>query len=114
MQPKPGFCTEYSNTKRDPQGVVSSAGSANGAWPSPKLPPGRSAGPGPSTRPGLSGLAPAGEQQKQLLDGLAATVPMKRLGQPDEIANAVLFPASDQSTFMTGAERFVDGGQAQI
>jgi NAD(P)-dependent dehydrogenase (short-subunit alcohol dehydrogenase family) len=64
--------------------------------------------------PGLAGLAPAGEQQRQMLDGLAASVPMKRLGHPDEIANAVLFLASDQSSFMTGAELFVDGGQVQI
>lgn len=69
--------------------------------------------PGPVDTPGLAGLAPAGEQA-QLLDGLAATVPMKRLGHPDEIANAVLFLASDQSSFMTGAELFVDGGQIQV
>ncbi len=70
--------------------------------------------PGPIETPGLAGLAPEGEQQRQLLDGLAASVPMKRLGQPDEVANAVLFLASDQSSFMTGAELFVDGGQIQI
>ena len=70
--------------------------------------------PGPIDTPGLAGLAPEGEQQRQMLDGLAASVPMKRLGHPDEIANAVLFLASDESSFMTGAEVFVDGGQVQI
>jgi NAD(P)-dependent dehydrogenase (short-subunit alcohol dehydrogenase family) len=69
--------------------------------------------PGPIDTPGLSGLAPAGEQ-RDLLDGLAASVPMKRLGHPDEVANAVVFLASEQSSFMTGAELFVDGGQIQI
>jgi NAD(P)-dependent dehydrogenase (short-subunit alcohol dehydrogenase family) len=70
--------------------------------------------PGPVDTPGLSGLAPAGEQQQQLLDELAASVPMKRLGHPDEVAAAVLFLASDQSSFMTGTELFVDGGQLGI
>ena len=70
--------------------------------------------PGPTETPGLAGLVPEGEGRRELLDGLAASVPMKRLGRPDEIAEAVLFLASDQSSFMTGAELFVDGGQVQI
>ncbi|NTY58378.1 SDR family oxidoreductase [Mycolicibacterium sphagni] len=69
--------------------------------------------PGPVETPGLKGLAPDGEHQG-LLDAQAATVPMGRIGQPDEIASAVLFLASDQSSFMTGAELFVDGGSRQV
>ena len=69
--------------------------------------------PGPVETPGLKGLAPQGQHQA-LLDGEAATVPMGRIGQPDEIASAVLFLASDQSSFMTGAELFVDGGSRQL
>lgn len=69
--------------------------------------------PGPIKTPGLTGLAPEGQQQ-QLLDQLAAGVPMKRLGRADEIASAVLFLASDQSSYMTGAELAVDGGKLQL
>jgi NAD(P)-dependent dehydrogenase (short-subunit alcohol dehydrogenase family) len=39
---------------------------------------------------------------------------MGRLGHPDEIASAVLFLASNQSSFMTVAELFIDGGEVQI
>jgi NAD(P)-dependent dehydrogenase (short-subunit alcohol dehydrogenase family) len=69
--------------------------------------------PGPVETPGLRGLAPSGQEQA-LLDGEAAKVPLGRLGQPSEIAAAVLFLASDQSSFMTGGEIFVDGGTEQI
>jgi NAD(P)-dependent dehydrogenase (short-subunit alcohol dehydrogenase family) len=69
--------------------------------------------PGPIETPGLKELAPAGQEQ-QILDAQAAAVPMGRVGQPDELANAVLFLASDQSSFMTGSEIVVDGGANQI
>ncbi|WNG83689.1 SDR family oxidoreductase [Mycobacterium sp. ITM-2016-00316] len=69
--------------------------------------------PGPIETPGLAGLAEPGHEQ-DLLDGMAAGVPMKRLGHVDEIASAVLFLASDQSSYMTGAELAVDGGQLQL
>ena len=46
--------------------------------------------------------------------GLAASVPMNRLGRPEELADAVVFLASDRSSFMTGAEIYVDGGASQV
>jgi NAD(P)-dependent dehydrogenase (short-subunit alcohol dehydrogenase family) len=69
--------------------------------------------PGPVETPGLKGLAPKGQEQ-ELLQGEAAKVPMGRLGRPAEIAAAVLFLASDESSFMTGSELFVDGGAEQL
>jgi NAD(P)-dependent dehydrogenase (short-subunit alcohol dehydrogenase family) len=71
--------------------------------------------PGPVKTPGLVGLAgPDAAQQRGLLDYMAAQVPIGRVGDPDEIAKAVAFLASDDSSFMAGAELFVDGGQAQV
>jgi NAD(P)-dependent dehydrogenase (short-subunit alcohol dehydrogenase family) len=45
---------------------------------------------------------------------MAAQVPLGRVGNPEEIANAVLFLASDEASFIAGAEFFVDGGMAQV
>jgi NAD(P)-dependent dehydrogenase (short-subunit alcohol dehydrogenase family) len=45
---------------------------------------------------------------------IVSTVPMGRMGEPDEVAKAALFLASDDSSFVTGIELFVDGGRAQI
>ncbi|MFC4243206.1 SDR family NAD(P)-dependent oxidoreductase [Gryllotalpicola reticulitermitis] len=69
--------------------------------------------PGPTETPGLVGLA-APEHRQALLDNFAAEIPLGRVGKPEEIANAALFLASDQSSFVNGIELFVDGGVAQV
>jgi NAD(P)-dependent dehydrogenase (short-subunit alcohol dehydrogenase family) len=69
--------------------------------------------PGPIDTPGLDALAHSGAGE-QLKAGLIASAPLGRLGMADEIAKAVVFLASDDSSFITGTELFVDGGVAQI
>ncbi|GAA4567677.1 SDR family NAD(P)-dependent oxidoreductase [Planotetraspora kaengkrachanensis] len=70
--------------------------------------------PGPVDTPGFSGLAPDEEQAEQLKGYMASQVPMGRMGRPEEVADAVLFLASGQSTFVTGSNLYVDGGLNQI
>ena len=70
--------------------------------------------PGPIATPGLDGLAQTEGVGDQLTASLLASVPLGRLGAPDEIASAAVFLASDDSSFITGTEMFVDGGAAQI
>jgi NAD(P)-dependent dehydrogenase (short-subunit alcohol dehydrogenase family) len=71
--------------------------------------------PGPVKTPGLVGLAgPDVAQQQGLLDYMATQVPIGRVADPDEIAKAVAFLASDDASFVVSAELFVDGGQAQV
>ncbi|QIB47887.1 SDR family oxidoreductase [Streptomyces aureoverticillatus] len=70
--------------------------------------------PGPTDTPGLSGLAPDPEQAADLRQHLAAQVPLGRLAHPEEIAAAVAFLASGQSSFITGSSLYVDGGMNQI
>jgi NAD(P)-dependent dehydrogenase (short-subunit alcohol dehydrogenase family) len=69
--------------------------------------------PGPTRTPGLLGIALPG-QEEALVDRMASDVPLGRIGDPDEIAQAAVFLASDAASFVNGAELFVDGGQAQI
>jgi NAD(P)-dependent dehydrogenase (short-subunit alcohol dehydrogenase family) len=70
--------------------------------------------PGPIATPGLDMvLGPTG-QQDAIVDGMISQLPLGRIGQTEEVAAAALFLASDESSFMTGGEMFVDGGFAQV
>lgn len=70
--------------------------------------------PGVTDTAGLNELFGGGEQAEGIKDYLASQIPAGRVGQPEEIAKAVLFLASDDASFVNGVELFVDGGQAQI
>jgi NAD(P)-dependent dehydrogenase (short-subunit alcohol dehydrogenase family) len=70
--------------------------------------------PGPIETPGLGNLLAATEEGRQRLKMLSGSVPLGRLGTPEEVAKAVVFLASDDSSFITGTELFVDGGMAQV
>src|SRR5260370_3038678 len=64
--------------------------------------------PGPTDTPQVT------RQPADAIAWIVSTIPMGRMGEPDEIAKAALFLASDDSSFVTGIELFVDGGRAQI
>jgi NAD(P)-dependent dehydrogenase (short-subunit alcohol dehydrogenase family) len=64
--------------------------------------------PGPIRTPLVS------RQSADVIARIVSTVPMGRMGEPDEVAKAALYLASDDSSFVTGIELFVDGGRAQI
>jgi NAD(P)-dependent dehydrogenase (short-subunit alcohol dehydrogenase family) len=70
--------------------------------------------PGTIDTPGLNSLlasSEAGEQRKKMI---STAIPLGRLGKPDEIAAAVAFLASDDASYITGTELFIDGGFAQV
>ena len=71
--------------------------------------------PGATHTPGLVELAGTDpEAQQALVDYLASRIPLGRIGKAEEVAKAVAFLASDDASFVNGAELFVDGGQAQV
>ena len=70
--------------------------------------------PGATSTPGWHGLATSEEASKEMIKFVQTTTPLGRLGDPSETASAALFLASDDSSFVTGSELFVDGGSAQI
>jgi len=69
--------------------------------------------PGPIATPGLEGLAQTEEQARQFKAGMVANISLGRLGDPDEVAKAVVFLASDDSSFVNGAELDTQGGDQQ-
>jgi NAD(P)-dependent dehydrogenase (short-subunit alcohol dehydrogenase family) len=70
--------------------------------------------PGTIDTPGLNDLLASGEAGEQRRKTVASAIPLGRFGRPDEVAKAVVFLASDESSYITGAEIFVDGGFAQV
>jgi NAD(P)-dependent dehydrogenase (short-subunit alcohol dehydrogenase family) len=70
--------------------------------------------PGPIDTPGLSELLASSETEEQRKKMISTTVPLGRFGRPEEIAKAVVFLASDDASYITGIELFVDGGFAQV
>jgi NAD(P)-dependent dehydrogenase (short-subunit alcohol dehydrogenase family) len=70
--------------------------------------------PGVVPTAGYDHLGLSDEQLQAFVDSQASTIPLGRVGTPDEIAKAVVFLASDDSSFVNGIELFVDGGMTQI
>jgi NAD(P)-dependent dehydrogenase (short-subunit alcohol dehydrogenase family) len=70
--------------------------------------------PGTIDTPGLNNLLASGEAGEQRRKMVASAIPLGRFGRPDEVAKAVVFLASDDSSYIAGSEIFVDGGFAQV
>jgi NAD(P)-dependent dehydrogenase (short-subunit alcohol dehydrogenase family) len=70
--------------------------------------------PGPIETPILDGLSDTAEGRQGIINHLTSMVPLGRIGQPDEIGKAAVFLASEDASFIAGAELFVDGGTAQV
>ncbi len=70
--------------------------------------------PGPIDTPILNGLTGSEEGAQGFKDQMASTIPLGRVGRPDEIAKTAVFLASEDSSFINGVELFVDGGLGQI
>ena len=70
--------------------------------------------PGPIDTPAVQSMGLTEAQLEQFKTEIVGAVPLARMGRADEIASAALFLASDDSSYVTGIELFVDGGMAQI
>jgi NAD(P)-dependent dehydrogenase (short-subunit alcohol dehydrogenase family) len=70
--------------------------------------------PGTIDTPGLNNLLASADAGKERVKMVHSIIPLGRFGKPDEIAKAVVFLASNDSSYIAGAELFVDGGFAQV
>jgi NAD(P)-dependent dehydrogenase (short-subunit alcohol dehydrogenase family) len=70
--------------------------------------------PGPIKTPILEGFVDTEDQKQGIVETLTSMVPLGRMGRPEEIGKAAVFLASDDASFVAGAELFVDGGLAQV
>jgi NAD(P)-dependent dehydrogenase (short-subunit alcohol dehydrogenase family) len=70
--------------------------------------------PGTIDTPGLNDLLASADTGKERVRMIQTSIPLARFGKPEEIAKAVVFLASDDASYITGAELFVDGGFAQV
>lgn len=70
--------------------------------------------PGTTLTPGYDQFGLIEEQMKEFLQSEVKNIPLGQVGTPDEVAKAVVFLASNDSSFVNGIELFVDGGAAQI
>lgn len=70
--------------------------------------------PGPVETPIFGKAGIGADQMAVFIETQKARIPLKRIGRPSDIASAALFFASDESSFITGAELFVDGGIVNI
>jgi len=70
--------------------------------------------PGATSTPGWHASAPSEQQHQAMVELVKSTTPLGRLADPEEIAAAALFLASEDASFVNGSELSVDGGSAQI
>ncbi len=70
--------------------------------------------PGPIDTPIFGSIFPTKDAIEQFKAQMTASVPLGRMGAPEDVADAALFLATDESRYVAGAELFVDGGMAQV